>query len=209
MGVPGSGKGTQAQKLIKRFGCGHISTGDLLRALENNPDADPKDKKMLQDMKSGGLVADTLIYKLAFEEIEKNLQKGNVVILDGAIRTVEQAKKYQEFFKEKGLENEILVLEFAITDDLAYKRAMTRRKYAEMGKLVPSVSASVDAATATVPKPRHDDDPEIFKERIEKQGNKALQPILSYYEELGVLIRLDASGGIDEVDDHVMELLEA
>ena len=71
MGVPGSGKGTQARILKQKFNYGHISTGDLLRALDADPNGDPEDKKMLADMKAGKLVSDSLIYKLAFQEIEK------------------------------------------------------------------------------------------------------------------------------------------
>ena len=69
MGVPGSGKGTQARILKQKFNYGHISTGDLLRALDADPDGDFDDKKMLADMKAGKVVADDLIYKLAFKEI--------------------------------------------------------------------------------------------------------------------------------------------
>ena len=53
IGLPGSGKGTQAKKLIAEFHYGHISTGDLLRALDSDPDGDPHDKEVLQTMKSG------------------------------------------------------------------------------------------------------------------------------------------------------------
>ena len=96
MGVPGSGKGTQARKLVQKYNYGHISTGDLLRALDNDENADKQDKQKLADMKAGKLVADDLIYKLAFAEMDKYLDAGQGVILDGAIRNVEQAKKYQE-----------------------------------------------------------------------------------------------------------------
>ena len=67
MGAPGSGKGTQAKKIAEKYNYGHISTGDLLRALAENPEAPEEDKKMLEDMKAGKLVSDELIYKLAFD----------------------------------------------------------------------------------------------------------------------------------------------
>ena len=53
LGVPGSGKGTQAKKLCEKLAYGHISTGDLLRALDADPEGDAEDKKTLQAMKSG------------------------------------------------------------------------------------------------------------------------------------------------------------
>ncbi len=58
VGVPGSGKGTQAKKLALKYNYGHISTGDLLRALDTDPNGDPEDKKKLEDMISGKLVSD-------------------------------------------------------------------------------------------------------------------------------------------------------
>ena len=97
MGVPGSGKGTQARKLVEKYNYGQISTGDLLRALGSDKNADEQDKQKLADMKAGKLVSDDLIYKLAFAEMDKYLDSDRGIILDGAIRNLEQAKKYQEY----------------------------------------------------------------------------------------------------------------
>ena len=66
LGPPGCGKGTQAKKIATKYNYGHISTGDLLRALANDPHGDAEDKKLLEEMKAGKLVSDDLIYKLAF-----------------------------------------------------------------------------------------------------------------------------------------------
>ena len=100
LGVPGSGKGTQAKKIAERYGYRHISTGELLRTLESDPSASADDKAKLAEMKGGKLVSDELIYKLAFAEIKKNVQADTGVVLDGAIRSVAQAVGYQKFFME-------------------------------------------------------------------------------------------------------------
>lgn len=207
MGVPGSGKGTQAKKLVQTYGYGHISTGDLLRALDNDPQADPRDKQMLDDMRKGGLVADTLIYKLAFAEIEKNITANKGVVLDGAIRNLEQAQTYQNFFKEKGIDTEVQVIEIAISDEESMNRALTRRAYAEKGEVVPAVASSKEGSGATAQAVRKDDDPEVLKQRLKDQGNTILQPILSYYEELGVLKRIDGTLPIDEVEETIIKHL--
>src|SRR3989338_3440124 len=116
LGVPGSGKGTQAKRLCERYGYAHISTGDLLRKLEQDPRADVEDKQKLTAMRAGKLVSDDLIYKLVFREIQTSMSQGKGVVLDGAIRSVEQAKTYQTFFVEQGWDDEVLAIEIALSD---------------------------------------------------------------------------------------------
>lgn len=211
MGIPASGKGTQARLLVDRFGLGHISTGDLLRALAADESADPEDKKMLEDMKAGRLVADTLIYKLAFAAIKKHLDAGKGVVLDGAIRSIEQAKAYQDFFEQEGVADEVSVIEIAVRDEIGLERIALRRKYAEEGKVVPSVAKSQRSAdTGAAPEAvRKDDAADVMEKRMKEQGNAVIQPILTYYEELGVLTRIDGERDIDVVDEEVSAFLNA
>lgn len=211
MGVPGSGKGTQARILKQKFNYGHISTGDLLRALDADPNGDPEDKKMLADMKAGKLVSDDLIYKLAFREIEKYLNNDQGIVLDGAIRNVEQAKKYQEFFTEKNLADEVIVIEIKLSDETSWNR-LTKRKvcpscgfilpYSTENELKTDCSECGDKLII-----RKDDNPDTIKKRIEDQGNKAIEPILNYYKELGLLVNVDGEKNIDKVDEEVCKIL--
>lgn len=211
MGVPGSGKGTQARILKQKFNYGHISTGDLLRALDVDPNGDPEDKKMLADMKAGKLVSDNLIYKLAFAEIEKYLDNNQGVILDGAIRNVEQAKKYQEFFTEKNVVDEVIVIEIKLSDETSWNR-LTKRKVCPVCGFILPYSLENELKTKC-PEcggeliVRKDDNPETIKKRIEDQGNKAIAPILNYYRDLGVLVSIDGEKNIDNVDEEVCKIL--
>ena len=211
MGVPGSGKGTQARILKQKFNYGHISTGDLLRALDADPNGDPEDKKMLADMKAGKLVSDNLIYKLAFAEIEKYLDNEQGVILDGAIRNVDQAKKYQEFFAEKGLNEEVIVLEIKLSDETSWNRLTKRKVCPSCGFILPyspeNELKNVCPECAGELIVRKDDDPEIIKKRIQDQGNQAIAPILNYYQDLGVLVSIDGEKNIDRVDEEVCKVL--
>ena len=187
LGVPGSGKGTQAKRIAEKYGYAHISTGELLRALENDPSAAVEEKQKIVDMKSGKLVADDLIYKLAFHAIEKNLEDWKGVVLDGAIRSVEQAKAYQNFFEKKSIARDVLVIEIHISDETIMERMKIRQ------------ASGVKRA---------DDDPKVMKERIHKQGNVALKPIVDYYDSLSLLERVNGEPPIDDVEKEIARVLE-
>lgn len=189
LGIPGSGKGTQARRLAKQYGYAHISTGDLLRALDKNENASVEDKKELEKMKTGGVVSDELIFKLAFTEIKKQMEQGKGVILDGAIRNLKQAERYQEFFEELGIEDEMLVIELALKDEVSFERLQSRLK---------------DGTGAD----RSDDTIDALRERLKSQGNESLAPILAYYKEKGVLVSLDGEKSIDEVSTEIRAVVE-
>lgn len=211
LGVPGSGKGTQAKRLAEKYGYGHISTGDLLRALVSDPDADKKDKQALEDMKSGKLVPDWLIYKLSFQAIEKKLSAGQGVVLDGAIRNLSQAEEYQKFFVEKNLENEVVAIEVVLKDEDSFDRLTKRRVCAKCGEIIPWIPTTKDLKVC--PKcggelvVRKDDDEKVIRQRIVEQGNVALRPIAEYYEKIGVLEMVDGMKDIGEVEKEIERVL--
>ena len=219
MGVPGSGKGTQARKLVSRYGLAHISTGDLLRALDKDPDANPEDKQKLADMKAGKLVADDLIYKLAFQAMDKYLDSGSSVLLDGAVINLEQAKKYEEYFDSKGLKDDIIVIEIALSDETSFNRLTRRKICPTCGYILPySLENDPSNSSGHAPKfdcpecggkliVRDDDNPESAKKRIVEQGNVAIKPILDYYRDLGLLVTIDGEENIDKVDEEIERIL--
>lgn len=188
MGVPGSGKGTQAEIIAKKYKYAHISSGALLRNLSTKTDLDLEEKKMLEEMKKGNLVPDRLVYKLVFTEIENNLGRGVGVVLDGAIRSVGQAERFQKFFDEKGLSDEVIVIDVGISDKTSMERLMFRKEN----------SLHV----------RGDDNLETMKKRIKEQGNEANRPILYFYEGVGTLNRVNGERSIEEVNKDIIEILE-
>jgi len=212
LGIPGSGKGTQARLLVPRYDYTQISTGDLLRALDTDPNADPEDKQMLRDMKEGKLVADALIYKLAFAEIKKNLDGGKGVILDGAIRSVEQAEEYKKFFEQEGVESEVVAIEIALTDEIGYKRLTKRKVCRECGDILPYSEDNEKKTTCGECGGelyvRKDDNEETIVKRMKEQGNVTLKPIAEFYKNLDVLVSVDGSRDIGVVDQEVVGILE-
>jgi adenylate kinase len=206
MGVPASGKGTQARRIAQQFGYAHISTGELLRALEEDPDANASDLKQLEEMKAGGIVEKELIFKLVFSAIQKSIKAGHGVVLDGAIRTLEQAKGYKAFFDEHNLDNRLIVIEVAISDEESLDRLSRRLAYAKKGEVVPALRNFTSGVF--VEKERKDDDPEIVKNRLKEQGNDALAPILAYYRDLGILVSVDGMKEIDVVEEQIQKILK-
>lgn len=212
LGIPGSGKGTQARLLVERYGYMHISTGDLLRRLEKDPDADPADLAQLVLMKEGKLVPNELIYKLLFTEIEKQYFAGKNIIIDGAIRSLEQAEALQTFFETHGMVEEVEAIKFKISDELSFLRLSRRTMCDSCGDIRPYMP---DAEVGVCEKcggniiTRKDDNPEIIRARIEEQGEKAIRPIIDYFKNKGELIVVDASRSVDEVDEEVVEKLRA
>lgn len=191
MGIPGSGKGTQAERLIAKTGYQHISTGNLLRALDVDPQVDPKYRPLLDIMRSGNLVPDELIYELVFDKIKHTLETGNGVVLDGAVRTVAQAKAYQLFFEKLHMANEVMVVEIRLADEKSFERLVIRKTYDAQGNQVL----------------RKDDDPEIIRKRIASQGNMLIQPILEYYKTLGVVVSVDGDQSMDDVEREIDTVL--
>lgn len=211
LGVPGSGKGTQAKRLHDQYGFAHISSGDLLRALDANPDADPGLKAKLADMKAGKLVASDLIYQLVFAEIEKQVADGKNIVLDGAVRSVDQAEAFDVFFAQKNLTDRVRVVEFTMPDDLSLLRLTKRKNCSQCGHII-AYSPENDAKTvcekcggALVV--RSDDTPEIAMKRIAEQGNAVVAPVRAYYQGAGNYIAVDAVQDIDGMErDLVREL---
>ncbi|MFA6547842.1 MAG: nucleoside monophosphate kinase [Candidatus Magasanikbacteria bacterium] len=207
IGPPGSGKGTQAKLLAKKYGYKHISTGDLFRALASDKNVTEKEKQALEEMKSGKLVSDWLVYDLAFKEIKKNLETGVGVVLDGAIRSVEQAEEFQKFFEKYGWENEVQSVEVAISDEESFNRLTKRRICSKCDEIIPYLPTTKDLTSC--PKcggelvSRKDDNEQVIKARIEKQGNKILRPILDYYSKKRMLKVVDGMKGIAEVETEI------
>lgn len=209
MGPPGSGKGTQAKKIAQKYGYLHLSTGDLLRALATKPGLTSEEAEALELINAGSLVPDGLIYQLVFDKLKNEVGSGRGVVLDGAIRTVAQAEAFQKFFVENNFDQEVVVLEITLSDEEAFNRLSTRRVCQKCSEIVP---AFADAAAC--PKcggelvARKDDNPEVIKDRIAKQGNAALEPIMNFYKQLKLVRMVDGSQSIERVEQDITTILE-
>jgi len=204
LGPPGAGKGTQAKLLSQRMGFLHLSTGDLLREAVKNQT--PLGKKAKEYMDRGELVPDGLIVQL----IEETMPKDGNVILDGFPRTVNQALALEEMLKGKG-EKISKVLFFDVPDEVIIDRLSGRRVCSKCGAVYhvkynpPKVEGACDLCGGSLVQ-RDDDREEVVKKRLEVY-RKQTQPLIEFYQDRGIIYRLDAEKGVEELFEEVKGLV--
>lgn len=204
LGPPGAGKGTQAKLLSQRMGFLHLSTGDLLREAVKNQT--PLGKKAKEYMDRGELVPDELIVQL----IEETMPKDGSVILDGFPRTVNQAIALEEMLKGKG-EKISKVLFFDVPDEVIIDRLSGRRVCSKCGAVYhvkynpPKVEGVCDLCGGSLVQ-RDDDREEVVKKRLEVY-RKQTQPLIEFYQDRGIIYRLDAGKGVEELFEEVKGLV--
>lgn len=204
LGPPGAGKGTQAKLLSQRMGFLHLSTGDLLREAVKNQT--PLGKKAKEYMDRGELVPDELIVQL----IEETMPKDGNVILDGFPRTVNQALALEEMLRVKGKKIS-KVLFFDVPDEVIIDRLSGRRVCSKCGAVYhvkynpPKVEGVCDLCGGTLVQ-RDDDKEEVVRKRLEVY-RKQTQPLIEFYQERGIIYKLDAGKGIEELFQEVKGLV--
>lgn len=213
LGPPGSGKGTQAKNIVKKYGYAHISTGESLRILSTKIGLSKKYEEALGAMKHGRLVQDWLIFEVAFKDIDTCLEKNQGVVLDGAIRTVSQAQEFQKYFKKNDLEKEVVVIEIFIDDEEAYRRLVHRKICKECKQIYPNPQIKTIPEVCSVCGGelvmRPDDDENVARNRIREQGSIILHPLHEYYRATGALHVVDGRKTMEEVEkeiDHILEI---
>lgn len=191
LGPPGAGKGTQAQRLIDRYGTPQLSTGDMLRAAVAAGTETGKKAQAVID--AGELVSDEIVNGIVAERIDEPDAR-NGFVLDGYPRTIPQAEALDAMLQERGWKIDA-VIEFQVDEKALVARIEKRA-----------------AETAAAGKPvRKDDKPEVFHRRLEefKAATAAVGP---YYRERGLLHSIDGMASIEEVSkaiDAVIEIAEA
>ncbi|MCA0421420.1 MAG: adenylate kinase, partial [Proteobacteria bacterium] len=147
LGPPGAGKGTQAARIVAKHGIPQLSTGDMLRAAVAA--GTPVGQKAKAVMDAGGLVSDEIVIGIVADRIEEaDAKKG--FILDGFPRTLAQAEALDKMLDGKGLKLDA-VLELKV----------------DQTKLVDRIVRRAEEARAAGQPVRKDDDPEVFKTRLE------------------------------------------
>ncbi|MCK0199005.1 adenylate kinase [Ancylobacter sp. 6x-1] len=187
LGPPGAGKGTQAQRLVERHGIVQLSTGDMLREAVRNQT--PVGLRAKAVMDAGQLVSDEIVIGIISDRIDAaDCQNG--FILDGFPRTVAQAEALDRILAEKGLKLDA-VIELRVDQTRLLDRIMGR---------------AADARSRGEPV-RKDDDPEVFKTRLEAY-NRDTAVVSPFYAQTGRLVTLDGMAPVDEVTKAIAGVLE-
>ncbi len=188
LGPPGCGKGTQAQRLMDKYGIVQLSTGDMLRAAVKAET--PVGLKARDIMARGELVPDDVVVAIIADRIAQPDAK-NGFILDGFPRTVPQAEALDRLLEERGLDLDAAI-ELAVDEGILHQRIQKR-------------VADMQARGETV---RPDDNPEALEKRVHAYRLQTA-PLVSYYKERGALRTVDGMAPIPEVAAAIDRILTA
>ena len=205
LGAPGSGKGTQAKKLMDNFGFPHISTGNLLRQAIAEGTEIGKQAKAI--MAAGNLVSDKIVLDLIRVSLDSPSSHSGF-FLDGYPRNIAQAESLDELLTSinQPLDHAILI---DVDSDILVKRLSGRRMCSLTGKILNiyySDQSEIDECLSAGGEliQRSDDNIESITNRINVYREQT-EPLLEYYKFRGLLIIADGNGDIDQVYKRVLK----
>ncbi|MFO7670020.1 MAG: adenylate kinase [Bacteroidales bacterium] len=180
-GPPGSGKGTQASKIIEKYKLVHISTGDLLRM--EVADQTLLGKKAKEIMEKGELVSDEIVIGMIRNKLKDNLE-GPGFIFDGFPRTVEQARELRKTLTD--MDERVSVM---ISLNVPREQLVTRliKRGEETG--------------------RSDDNLETINNRIDVYNRQTI-PVTYYYDKMRKHTPVDGTGTVDQIFERIVEVIE-
>jgi adenylate kinase len=207
LGPPGSGKGTQGERLQEDFRLPYYATGDILRAAVR--DGTDLGREAKEYMDRGDLVPDEVIVGVIAERVASP-EAADGFILDGFPRTIPQAEALEAKMSELDREVTAAVL-FDVSDDEVVRRLGGRRTCVKNGHVFhvefdpPKNEGVCDVCGARL-EVREDDKPEVIRHRLEQYHEKT-EPLISYYEGRALLKRVDGALPPDDVGDRIRALI--
>jgi adenylate kinase len=208
IGPPGSGKGTQAQRLHESRGLTQLSSGHVLRG--EICSQTELGQRVAAYVESGALVPDQVITDVMLSAVDK-LPAESGFILDGFPRTVPQAEALGAGFADRGMTVDAVV-DFDLPDETIIQRISGRRVCTKCGAtynvefLPPKAEGVCDVCGAEVVQ-RKDDAPDVVRARLETYREQT-EPLVAFYADRGLLCRIDASQPADEVEAAVLEAVD-
>ena len=208
LGPPGSGKGTQGERLQGDFRLPYYATGDILRAAVR--DGTELGKIAQEYMERGDLVPDQVIIGVITERLGE-AEAADGFILDGFPRTVPQAEALDAELDSLG-RSLTSALQIDVPDEVVVQRLGGRRTCVKNGSHIFHVDfdppkepdvCDIDGSRLVV---RDDDQPDVIRHRLDEYRSKT-EPLISYYEDENLLRRVDGTPSPDDVGDRIRALL--
>lgn len=209
LGPPGAGKGTQAARLVAERGMVQLSTGDMLRAAVKAGTPVGVQAKAVMD--AGALVSDAIVSALIGERLDQGVDKG--AIFDGYPRTAAQAEALELLLAERGQTLDY-VIELEVDEAALIERIVGRYTCAVCGTgyhdrfKQPVVAGVCDVCASTEFKRRPDDNADTVSTRMAEYRAKTA-PILPFYEQKGIVRRVDGMADMDQVGTEIAAILSA
>lgn len=208
MGLPGAGKGTQAERIVANYSIPHISTGDMFRqAIKDQTELGVKAK---QYMDAGGLVPDEVTIGIVKDRLSQaDCEKG--FLLDGFPRTVAQAEALDEMLSSMDKKIDY-VINVEVPEEILMERLTGRRVSPTSGRTYhvifnpPKVEGVCDVDGSELIQ-RDDDKPETVKKRLEVNVAQA-QPLIDFYSAKGTLQNINGEQDINVVYEDIDRLLK-
>lgn len=208
VGPPGAGKGTQAKYLAKYFGIPAISTGDIFRA--NVMEKTQLGLEAKRYMDAGDLVPDEVTVAMVRDRLDEGDTEPGF-LLDGFPRTVPQAEALKDLLSQVGTPLDA-VLELKVDDEEVVRRLSGRRTCRQCGHVwhqefdPPTEDGVCDKCGGQLFQ-RDDDQPETIRRRLEVYNDNTA-PLVGYYDDLGLLVAIEATGPVDGVTKRAISALE-
>ncbi len=208
LGAPGAGKGTQAEVISDTFHLTHVSTGDLFR--ENIREKTALGKQVKDILDKGQLVPDSVTIAMVEDRLKKDDCK-NGALLDGFPRTIKQAEALEEMLRDKFNAKVNIVPCIEVDESLLVDRACGRRMCANghvfhVTNKPPKVEGVCDVCGEPLYQ-RKDDTEETVKTRLAAYHEQTA-PLIDFYEQRGVLFRVDGSGEISAVSEAIVNKMK-
>ena len=181
-GAPGSGKGTQSEKMIEKYGLGHISTGDVLRDQIKRGTELGKTAKGYID--NGQLIPDDLMVSILADVYDSFGKENKGVIFDGFLRTIPQAQALKDMLAKRG-HKVAAMIELDVPEDELMKRLIKRGQ--ESG--------------------RSDDNEETIKKRLTVYHNQT-SPLIEWYEKEGIHHHINGLGELDRIFGDICAVID-
>lgn len=210
MGPPGAGKGTQAKRLVEKYGLVQISTGDLFRAAIKSQNKYGIIANYF--IQYGYLVPDDFTNEMVYDYLKEHLPEyKNGFILDGFPRTVVQARELESWENELGFKIDH-VINLDIPNDVLIKRLSGRRTCKQCGTTFhvvynpPKVEGVCDNCGGELVQ-RADESEDAVKVRIDTY-DKQTHPLIDYYANKGALKNINGDQSMDQVFEQIEAVLE-